>query len=87
MPLPTTEGLFFSPVYHLLHLSVLSFNPIGKSAFRDEYLPPYPPDAPVKAVVICPKDKRADSSFCKSWVTCGELADGDIIVHAYDRLI
>ena len=57
-----------------------------KSAFRDEDLPSYPPNTPVKAIAIRPKDEGSDSSFCEGWVTRGELSDGDEVVYAYGRL-
>ena len=57
-----------------------------KSAFRDEDLSPYPTDTPVKAIVISSKDKRTDPPFCESWVTRGELSDGDVIIYTYSRL-
>jgi hypothetical protein len=82
-PLSTSEGLFFFPIYHLSHFSILGFNPMRKSAFRDEDLPPYPTDTAVKAIAISPKDESPNSSFCEGWVARGELSDGDEVVNTY----
>jgi hypothetical protein len=82
-PLSTNEGLFFFPIHHLSHVSILGFNPMRERTFRDEDLPPYPADTAIKAVGFSSENKGSNPSFCEGWVTRGELSDGDIVVYTW----
>ena len=80
-PLPITEGLFFFPIHHLSHVSILGFNPLREGTFGNEDLSPYPTDTAVESIAFCTKNEGSNSSFGEGGVTCGELSDGDEVVY------